>query len=44
MPSAAWRFALRNVAMQAMPRFLLRRYFLSAQESALEAAQALALA
>jgi len=43
VPSAAWSFALRNAAMRAMPRFLLKRYFLSGLKSELEAAQALAL-
>ncbi|OZI34228.1 2-polyprenyl-6-methoxyphenol hydroxylase [Bordetella genomosp. 10] len=42
VPAAAWSFALRNAAMRALPRMLLRRYFLSGLKSELEAAAALA--
>ncbi|OWT66385.1 FAD-dependent oxidoreductase [Candidimonas nitroreducens] len=42
VPASAWGFALRNSAMRALPRFLLKRYFLSGLKSELEAAAALA--
>jgi len=38
VPGTAWSFALRNAAMRAMPRALLKRYFLSGLKSELEAA------
>jgi 2-polyprenyl-6-methoxyphenol hydroxylase-like FAD-dependent oxidoreductase len=42
VPNSAWGFALRNGAMRALPRVLLKRYFLSGLKSEQEAAAALA--
>lgn len=41
VPNSAWGFALRNGAMRALPRVLLKRYFLSGLKSEQEAAAAL---